>query len=152
MGDEMQTPMEWVPWEKKYEMGISMLDTQNKELVALCNTLRARLMERNRGDGVDWKVALALALRESVKYTKAHFVAQERMMQQTNYPKYLQHKQYHQEFVESITHVLNSFSGATKQTAFEFSSFLREWTLSHIAHDDQEFAKYFFDPNRKKSS
>ena len=93
MGEEMQTPVEWIPWKKKYEMGISMLDTQNKELVALCNRLRAKLMERNRGEAVDWKAALALALRESVKYTKAHFVAQERMMQQTNYPRYLQDKQ-----------------------------------------------------------
>ncbi len=150
MGDEMQSPMDWVPWDKKYEMGISMLDGQNKEIVALCNRFRGDL--RDRSDGADWKAALALALRESVKYTKAHFVAQERMMQQTNYPKYLQHKQYHQEFVESITHVLNSFSMASKQTAFEFSSFLRDWILSHIAHDDQEFAKYFFDPNRKKGT
>ncbi len=152
MGDEMQGPMDWVPWDKKYEMGISMLDTQNKDLAALCNRFRSELMQRNRGDGVDWKASLALALRESVKYTKAHFVAQERMMQQTNYPKYLQHKQYHQQFVDSITHVLNSFSMASKQTAFEFSSFLREWVLSHIAHDDQEFAKHFFDPSRKKGT
>ena len=53
--------------------------------------------------------------------------------------------------MESVTHVLNAFPVATKQTAFEFSSFLRDWILSHIAHDDQEFAKHFFDPNRKKS-
>lgn len=148
MDDEIQ---EWVAWSKKYEMGISMLDSQNKELADLCNKYRAEIMQRNRDGGVDWRAALAAALKGAVKYTKAHFVAQERMMQQTNYPKYLQHKQYHQEFVDTIAYVLESFPRATKQTAFEFSTHLREWVISHIAHDDQEFAKYFFDPNRKKS-
>lgn len=150
MGEEMQTPVEWIPWEKKYEMGISMLDSQNKELVDLCNQLRAEIMRR--GDGADWKVALAVALKGAVKYTKGHFVAQERMMQQIDYPKFQQHKRYHQEFVDMVATTLENFPKATMQTAFEFSSQLREWIISHIAHDDQEFEKYFFDPNRKKSS
>ena len=150
MSDESPA-LEWVPWDKKYEMGISMLDSQNKELVDLCNTFRAEIMKRNRGDGPDWRVALGIVLKGAVKYTKGHFVAQERMMQQINYPKFQQHKRYHQEFVDMVATTLENFPKATMQTAFEFSSHLREWVISHIAHDDQEFAKYFFDPNRKKS-
>ena len=150
MGDESPA-LEWIPWDKKYEMGISMLDSQNKELVNLCNAFRAEIMKRTRGDGPDWRVALGIALKGAVKYTKGHFVAQERMMQQIDYPKFQQHKRYHQEFVDMVAATLESFPKATMQTAFEFSGNLREWIISHIAHDDQEFAKYFFDPNRKKS-
>jgi hemerythrin len=73
------------------------------------------------------------------------------MMQQIDYPKFQQHKRYHQEFVDMVVATLEGFPKATMQTAFEFSGNLREWIISHIAHDDQEFAKYFFDPNRKKS-
>ena len=150
MSDESPEP-DWVPWDKKYEMGIAMLDSQNKELVNLCNTLRAEIMKRNRGDGSDWRVSLGTALKGAVKYTKGHFVAQERMMQQIDYPKFQQHKRYHQLFIDMVVSTLESFPKATMQTAIEFSANIREWIISHVAHDDQEFAKYFFDPNRKKS-
>lgn len=146
---EESPALDWVPWDKKYEMGISMLDSQNKELVDLCNQFREEIMRR--GEGADWRAALGVALKGAVKYTKGHFVAQERMMQQIDYPKFQQHKRYHQEFVDMVVATLEGFPKATMQTAFEFSGNLREWIISHIAHDDQEFAKYFFDPNRKKS-
>lgn len=145
---EESPALDWVLWEKKYEMGISMLDSQNKELVDLCNQFREEIMRR--GEGADWRAALGVALKGAVKYTKGHFVAQERMMQQIDYPKFQQHKRYHQEFVDMVVATLEGFPKATMQTAFEFSGNLREWIISHIAHDDQEFAKYFFDPNRKK--
>lgn len=145
---EESPALDWVLWEKKYEMGISMLDSQNKELVDLCNQFREDIMRR--GEGADWRAALGVALKGAVKYTKGHFVAQERMMQQIDYPKFQQHKRYHQEFVDMVVATLEGFPKATMQTAFEFSGNLREWIISHIAHDDQEFAKYFFDPNRKK--
>ena len=150
MAESSQSAGAWVPWDKKYEMGISMLDAQNKELVDLCTQFRTEIMRR--GEGADWKIALGHALKGAVKYTKGHFVAQERMMQQIDYPKFQQHKRYHQEFVDMVATTLENFPKATMQTAFEFSSQLREWIISHIAHDDQEFEKYFFDPNRKKSS
>lgn len=140
----------WVAWEKKYEMGILMLDEQHKGLVSLCNKFRHQLMQRGREGGVAWQVALGSTLKEAARYTKTHFVAEERMMQQVNYPKYMEHKQRHQEFIDAIGTVLSNFSNVSLQTAFEFSSFLREWILSHIAHEDKEFQKYFFDPNRKK--
>ena len=150
MADSSQGSGEWLVWDKKYEMGISMLDAQNKELVNLCNRFRADIMRR--GEGADWKVALGVALKGAVKYTKGHFVAQERMMQQTDYPKFQQHRRYHQEFIDMVASVLELFPRATMQNAFEFSTFLREWILSHVAHEDKEFQKHFFDPNRKKSS
>lgn len=145
---EESPSLDWVLWEKKYEMGISMLDSQNKELVDLCNQFRAEIMRR--GEGSDWRAALGVALKGAVKYTKGHFVAQERMMQQIDYPKFQQHKRYHQLFIDMVVSTLESFPKATMQTAIEFSANLREWIISHVAHDDQEFAKYFFDPNRKK--
>lgn len=152
MAESSQDSGAWVAWDKKYETGILMIDEQHKSLVNLCNQFRTEIMQHNRVDGMDWKTSLSFVLREAVKYTKTHFVAEERMMQQTDYPKFAQHKQRHQEFIDAVTHVLSSFNSASLQTAFEFSTFLREWILSHIAHEDKEFQKHFFDPNRKKSS
>ena len=117
---EESPALDWVLWEKKYEMGISMLDSQNKELVDLCNQFREEIMRR--GEGADWRAALGVALKGAVKYTKGHFVAQERMMQQIDYPKFQQHKRYHQEFVDMVVATLEGFPKASSEVTSSASA------------------------------
>lgn len=129
----------WMPWDISYELGIPVVDEQHKHLVHLCNKFRDELTNRSVHEGSNWQNALSEALRETVQYTKTHFSTEEKLMQASAYPNYEYHKRCHQEFVETITHILGSFNGATLETAYEFSAYLKEWILTHIAYEDRQF-------------
>ena len=44
--EELNTP--WVEWDKRLELGIPRIDSQHRNLVAMCNELREALMNRQK--------------------------------------------------------------------------------------------------------
>lgn len=140
----------WMPWDASYELGIPVVDEQHKHLVFLCDKFRMELMNHSSGKGAGWQKALAEALRETVQYTKTHFATEEKLMQASNYPNFEYHRRCHQEFIDTITSILESFKLATLQTAFEFSSYLKEWVLTHIAYEDRQFQGHIAEYCRQK--
>lgn len=140
----------WMPWDASYELGISTIDEQHRHLVFLCNKFRAELMNHSSSESVGWQTALSEALRETVQYTKTHFSTEEKLMQASNYPSFEYHRHCHQEFVETITHILESFQAATLQTAFEFATYLKEWVLTHIAYEDRQFQGHIVEYCKQK--
>ncbi len=139
----------WIPWDASYELGIPAVDAQHKHLVALVNRFRSELMEYSSKEGTGWQNALATVLRETVQYTKTHFSAEEKLMQASGYPNFEYHKRCHQEFVETVTYILESFQTVTLQAAFEFVSYLKEWILSHIAYEDRQYQQCLVEYSRR---
>ncbi|AEE16315.1 bacteriohemerythrin [Treponema brennaborense] len=131
----------WVKWEKKFELGIPVIDEQHKHLVGLCNTLHNEIMQQRGRDGKVWQTSLSAALRETVNYTRTHFVAEEKLMSVSGFDQFSAHKKRHQDFIETITQTLSTFDQATLQTALDFSKFLYEWILEHIAYEDKLYVK-----------
>ena len=64
----------WMVWDDAYELGIPTVDEQHRHLVCLCNNFRAELMNHSSREGGGWQTALSEALRETVQYTKNHFI------------------------------------------------------------------------------
>ena len=141
----------WMVWDNAYELGIPTVDEQHRHLVYLCDKFRSELMHHSSREGGGWQTALSEALRETVQYTKTHFSTEEKLMQASGYPGYEYHKRCHQEFVDTITQILESFQVATMQTAFEFSSYLKEWVLTHIAFEDRQFQGHILEYCKQKS-
>lgn len=135
----------WMPWDISYELGIPVVDEQHKHLVYLCNNFRDKLTNRSSNEGATWQNALSEALRETVQYTKTHFSTEEKLMQASAYPNYEYHKRCHHEFIDTITHILESFNIATLETAYEFSAYLKEWILTHIAYEDRQFQAHIME-------
>ena len=130
---------EWVKWEKKFELGIPDIDKQHKHLVGLCNQLHGDIMS-GRG-GKTWRMALSDALRETVSYATTHFSLEEKLMAAAGFDGLPAHKVRHQEFIEKISEMFSSFDTINLQAALEFSKFLYEWILQHIAYEDKLYAK-----------
>lgn len=131
----------WIKWEKKFELGIPIIDEQHKHLVSLCNQLHSEIMMRRSPDGKVWRIALSDALREAVNYTQTHFQLEEKLMVAAGFEQTAKHKKRHQEFIEIISKTLSTFDQVTLQTALDFSKFLYEWILEHIAYEDKLYVK-----------
>ena len=139
----------WIVWEDKYNLGIPVIDEQHRRLVDLCNELHDKLKQHRANEGAGWQVAMSTTLREAVQYTKFHFEAEEKILTVAGYKNLAHHKQCHVEFVDALTKVLFSFHNASLQTAFEFSAYLKEWILTHIAYEDRLYVQCVFDYYRR---
>jgi hemerythrin-like metal-binding domain len=127
----------WVKWDKKFELGIPRIDKQHQHLVSLCNNLHDVLMHPQDGGKEAWRKAISEALRKAVAYTKSHFGDEEKLMQICHFSGYEAHKQRHQEFVLTLTKVLNDFDDMSLTIGFDFADYLRDWILTHVACEDK---------------
>lgn len=134
MSSEIGEPLALLKWDKKFEFGLSVIDAQHKHLVYLCNKLRSQVMTSH--EDRDWQVALSSVIREAVHYIQNHFAFEEKLMQAVGFPEYAQHRRRHLEFVDNVRATLASFENTTRQTAIDFSTFLYNWFLQHIAYED----------------
>ncbi|MBQ4331211.1 MAG: hemerythrin family protein [Spirochaetaceae bacterium] len=131
----------WIKWEKKYELGIPLIDKQHRHLVELCNKLRRDLKDFSSQEGIDWHVSLANTLKELASYTQEHFSTEEKLMKACNYMDYDIHRSQHIKFVEQVTKQLMTFDLATLQEAYSLLDFLRDWILSHVACEDKLYVR-----------
>ncbi len=128
-------------WDKKFELGIPVIDSQHEHLVELCNTLYRSIIHQQKAGAEHWQIALSEALRETAGYIVIHFRDEEKLMKAAGYENFGEHRARHQEFISKVTDTITNFDKATFQTAFDFVKFLYDWILRHIAYEDKLYVK-----------
>jgi hemerythrin len=131
-----------VEWNDKYCVGIPFIDEQHKKLIEHTNTLYQGCLS---GSPEEKKTYFMNTVKLVVDYTKFHFSAEEKMLQNVNYPQLASQKKQHEEFVQKLIDDVRSFQGGSKFAPNNFVRFLRDWILSHIALEDTKYARYIFD-------
>jgi hemerythrin len=128
---------EFMSWEKRYMLGIPVIDEQHHELVRLINTLYEACLS---GETTD---AFKTALKGAVDYVKVHFADEEKFQEQIKYPDVAAHKAEHTAFVQKVLETLRDFEKGSTFVPNTFVRFLKEWVLTHIAISDQKYADYY---------
>lgn len=130
----------YIKWEKRFELGIPVLDRQHKMLVSLCNELYFSIMEhRSAGMNKNWQQIMSKIVRKTVEYIKLHFADEEKIMEAVGYSETEEHKARHREFSQKVCQLLKEFDKVDFQTGIKFARFLRDWILQHIAFEDKLF-------------
>jgi hemerythrin len=135
-----------VEWDDKFCVGIALIDEQHKALIEHTNTLYQGCLA---GTDEEKTAHFMKAVKEVVDYTKFHFTAEEKMLQNVGYPDYGPHKKHHEDFVRKLLEDVQGFQNGQKFVVNNFVRFLRDWILSHIAMEDTQYARYIF--NLKQS-
>ncbi len=131
----------YIKWERKFEIGIPMIDKQHKVLVEMCNELYEGLLRNRENAYTSIDEPLRKALHASVEYVKEHFSAEEKLMQKCGYPGYAEHKKRHEVFIEKILKTAKEFETAPLTRSFHLVKFIYDWILEHIAHEDTLYVK-----------
>jgi hemerythrin len=134
-----------VEWDDRYLIGIPFLDDQHKELIRLTNTLYESCLQGDEAARASFKEAI----RATVKYVKLHFSAEEQILENIHYPELAAHKKQHEEFVRQVLEEVKNFEEGKKFVPNVFVRFLRDWTLTHIAVSDKQYAEYIMDLKKK---
>ena len=131
------TDREFVVWEARYTLGISVIDDQHKELLNLTNELFSACRQGNEVEAIFKEV-----IHKSVEYVKFHFSTEEKILEQINYPEISAHKKEHEGFIIKVIADVKSFESGKSFVPNAFARYLREWILAHIAVSDKKYAEY----------
>lgn len=122
--------MPLLDWKTEYSVGIESMDDEHQQMFRLINEIYREMEERCDADAieqflVDTHTAIAM-----------HFALEERIMRDAGYEEYIAHKDDHEELLDQIRSMMDSFD-RDAETGFRLlSDRLSDWFLVHFATFD----------------
>ena len=126
----------FVTWNDTWVVGVQEIDAQHKHLVSLLNDLH-EAMKQGKGSDIMKNILGSL-----IQYTKAHFAAEERLMQQSKYPDIVAHKHEHVLLTEKVVAFQNDFEAGRIGIGVEVMQFLGDWLRGHIRGTDKQYVPF----------
>jgi hemerythrin len=125
-------------WDSSLETGHEKIDNQHKQLVATLNSLIDASQQGKEADEI------FKTLDFLTGYTIMHFSTEEKLQIQYNYPDYLVHKRYHDEFKTTVTDLTKRLisEGPTEEMIELVTTTIGNWLLNHIKGDDFRMAAF----------
>ncbi len=128
--------MALVEWNETLSVGIPEMDQQHKKLVNLVNQLYDA-MHLGKGDEVKNTV-----LNDLITYSKVHFTAEERLMQQYGYPDFAGHKRLHDDLAAQAAQLKRRLDAGQMVASVTLANFLRDWLKKHITQVDKKYGQF----------
>ena len=125
-------------WDSSLETGYEKVDNQHRQLVSAVNSL----MEASMGGKGNQAVMETLEFLTG--YAVKHFVDEEKLQVEFNYPDYLNHKRIHDDFKVLVGDLVRQVNkeGPTEVIIDKVSSIIGSWLLNHIKGDDFRMAAF----------
>lgn len=122
-----------VQWNMNLLTGIQEIDLHHKHLVELLNETYDEFREKE-------SIAPTL-IDELTDYASYHFACEERLMEESSYPKLGDHRKEHEAFRSRIGE-LRKAHRSKAAISVELLWFLCNWINHHIRETDAEFGRY----------
>ena len=126
-----------IQWDEKYSVHVDKFDHQHKYLILTLNELIRAVVEKKDHD------VLGKLLSHLVRYSEVHFASEEEAMEKYSYPRWEEHRQEHQAFIQKVETFQQSFLSGKETLGPAVLKFLYEWLLFHIQGSDAEYSQYF---------
>jgi len=128
--------MAFVSWSPSYSVKVEKCDADHKKLFEILNKLH-EAMSAGKGNGV-----MAKVVKELSDYTKFHFGAEEKMLEQTHYPQLAEHLAQHKIYVKKVEQFQKDVERGMIGKSVEVLNFLTDWLTSHIKKVDQQYSAH----------
>ncbi len=128
-----------VEWDKKYELHISVIDAQHKQIISCLNELEMAMKKGVKAEDI------SEILARTQHYAVRHFGIEEKYMRESKYPGLDKQLQAHQYFTERFTQILQEFTtnGLTSAVVNSLRQELSEWIKNHVIGLDLAFGTYY---------
>jgi len=128
--------MELFHWDDKFDVGISTINRQHKELIDLINQLSEAMMSGKSHD------VLGELLNELAVYGIKHFDTEEKYFKQTGYPGAKEHIKEHEAFKIKITELIEKHNEKRFTVSIDTLRYLKKWVVNHILEKDKAYSEY----------
>lgn len=123
-------------WKKSYEINVPEIDVQHRHLVGLINELSDAMMVRSG------QRAVPHILNELSEYIQFHFAAEEKLMENIDFPELHNHRQQHLEFAQQVFDYKERYSLKHELDTPGLLNFLCDWLKGHILENDKAIQKF----------
>ncbi len=124
-------------WNDNYSVNVKEFDNQHKKLIDLINEL-FEAMKSGRG-----KIILEKVFLDLIEYTKVHFSAEEKLMNQYDYPDKTVHINAHNELTGKVIELQTEFKNGKIFISIDTMNFLKDWLTKHILGMDKNYSSFF---------
>lgn len=125
-------------WDQSLSVGVAAIDEQHKTWIKYLNDV-AEAIEKVQGPK-----RVAEALTFLMDYTKQHFGAEEKAMQEQGYPDMAAHVAKHAELKKTLADLEEEYreEGATHILADSINTFMGSWLVTHIKDVDVKLGAF----------
>ena len=127
--------MTLIAWKKQYSLGVPAIDYEHRELIELINELYASVQR----EGTDTSVADFLG--ELYTRITAHFALEEKIMRDSHYDEYLDHKTDHERLLDDIRDLMDDYDDGVYVDVERFGARLDDWFSEHFRTRDARLHK-----------
>ena len=124
------------PWSREYQVGIRSVDEQHKQLVDIINQLHQAMASGRE------RVTVGKSLEKLIDYTKAHFTAEEEVLESCGYPEFLAHHTEHECLTFAVLEFHQKLMSKQIGLSIDMMAFLKDWLGQHILKVDMQYAPY----------
>ena len=122
--------MTLIEWKEQYRLGVPAVDHEHRELVDLINELYANLT----GPGTD--ITVMDFLGELYARISAHFALEEKIMRDSKYDEYVDHKIDHERLLDDIRDLMDDYEDGVYVDVEGFAGRLDQWFSEHFRTRD----------------
>ncbi|MDR2965490.1 MAG: hemerythrin family protein [Treponema sp.] len=124
-------------WEANLETGHEKIDNQHKQLISMLNDLINASKNENKDE-------IFKVMEFLTGYVVLHFKTEEDLQLKYEYDDYYIHKQYHDEFKNSVKKLTEQLvkEGASNELVNIAIKTIGDWFINHIKGDDFRMAAF----------
>ena len=122
--------MALIEWKRHYSVGVKAVDHEHRELIDLINRLHEELLAGT------CNAAVTAFLGEIFRGISAHFALEERFMLEHRYDQFAEHKQAHEQLLEEIREIMDSYDADPEGVSNQLSDRLDAWFTLHFGTHD----------------
>lgn len=130
--------MSKIEWDDSLSVNVVLIDEQHKMLIQRLADLSdafKRGVEQNK---------IMQTLEFMIDYTDFHFSAEEKVMEENDYPGLDEQKKQHEEFKVTLNNIVEDYKeeGTTTAIAESINVFLLNWLIKHIKGTDSKLDEF----------
>ena len=122
--------MSLLKWKPSFSLGVPGVDLEHRDLIAMINETHAQLEDENSPEQVQHM------LGEILSGISAHFALEERMMKNAAYAEYAAHKDSHEQLLDEIRDLMDSYAEDPVAGRELLSARLSAWFEIHFSTFD----------------
>lgn len=122
-------------WKQQYSVGIDLIDDQHRYLINLIDRIDTAIEEND-------SIVIVQTVLDMKLYSEIHFVEEEELMRNAEYPGFEHHVKLHQQFIEKTDMFLDEIEQTPLAATAEISTYLKNWLVLHIQRADSLYAQF----------
>lgn len=129
-------PTSFFPWiEEEYTVGIPRFDKAHQRLAARISDLHEAMVVRRD------RTLAAAVFTKLIHETRAHFVDEESILTQFNFPDTEAHFAEHSDLIREANEFLRHYESGNLSALVLLNS-LKEWLINHIKNSDRKYTSF----------